>query len=80
MHILISIVSAAIISIALLLCIVSLLLGITVANITGVIIFVLTGIAATIGIRNHNWNWTGTAGIALIMGWVVIYIANMDAL
>jgi len=80
MHILINIVSVAFISIALLLCIVSLLLGVTVVNITSAIIFVLTGIAATIGIRTQNWNWTGTAGIALILGWIIIYIANIDSL
>ena len=79
-HILNTIVSIAIISIALLLFLVSLLLGITAANITGVIIFVLTGIAAIIGFRTRSWNWTATAGIALIIGWVVIYSANMGSL
>ena len=70
------IVSVTIIGIALLLFVVSLLLGITVANITGLIIFVLTGIAAITGIRTRNWKWTNTAGIALIIGWLVIYSAN----
>ena len=38
------------------------------------------GIAAKIEIRTRNWKWAGAAGIALIIGWLVVFGANMDSL
>ncbi|MGR9106771.1 MAG: hypothetical protein ACU843_07545 [Gammaproteobacteria bacterium] len=76
----IAIVSVAIISIATFFLLLAFFLGATVANITAMGIFILSGIAAKTGIRVDSWNWVCAAGIALIIGWIVIFSANIDSL
>jgi hypothetical protein len=80
MSVFITTVSVAIITVASFLFVVSLLLGLTAANIVGVVIFVFTGVAAKIGIRIGSWNWVSVAGIALTIGWMIIYSSNIDIL
>lgn len=76
----IALVSIVMISVALILFVISLLLGITLVNLIGAALFVLTAIAAKTGIRNGSWNWTGVAGFALAVGWAAVYSANIEFL
>ncbi len=65
---------------AFILLVISLFLGIAIANIVGVTIFVLSGVAATIGSQTGNWNWINIAILSMIIGWIVIYIGNINTL
>ncbi len=79
-NIFITLVSIVLIISAFFLFLISLFLELTIANTTGAIIFVLSGVAAMTGSRTGNWNWIKIASLSLIIGWVVIYTANINTL
>ena len=78
--IVIAIPSVTIIGIAFFFSLIVLYLGLTIPNLIGLLIFIFCAVAAKNGIRSDSWNWVLVSVIALLVGWGVVYGANINAL